>query len=793
MSDLMRLAGINSGYDSEAMIQQMMSAYQSKIDTQTKKLTKLQWKQEAYRDVTSKLKTFQQKYFDILNRSSYLLSPSTFSKFKSTVTANGVDKSNITITTDSNSQIGNHTLSVKQTAAAAKVQGKALNPENFSLDLSAAANSSAYTVDEEGNRNYNLSLDVKVGGVSKTLDLDVQIAQKEDGSIDMDAFYSQVTEKLNSELKDKFGYTGRTSDTGANGYVDGDGKELMVHAEQKDGKLNFTVGGNASVTVSENEGNFGLSLSSNYLVIDPRSAVTGENSVAVTVNGVSKNVKFEGISDTYYDSRNDADKGDLLTEFNDLKKAAYRRVMHLADNAEVTDEDMENFVYTSSDAAYDKNSKALSDALKDAFKDEGVDFSLNGVYLSATNDGSAVQFSMTSASGGTLGLGKGTASNKFDTANSTLKDLGIMGDGESTLKINGVEISVSGDYTVEDLVDAVNKSGAGVTMAYSKLENTFTITANDMGTAGNISVEESELAAALGISTAGGAVSTDGQNAIFELDGVEIVNDSNTYEVDGVKINFEKAVAGEEYDIGVSKDYTDVKQLIKDFVKDYNQLIDDVYGHIGTAPVRDSKNNLYEPLTDTDKEDMDEDEIEKWETAAKKGVIYNDETVSGIMSRIRSALYTSVTLEDGSKFGLYNMGITTMSYKDDAHGKLKIDEDQFDKVFDEHPEAVAELFTNTSGALNKVNDIIDSAISTTGTKGSLVRKAGIEGQTSAKDNELYRQMEQINKRISQLQDRYDAKEEYWWKVFTNLEKMMSDFNSQSAYISNMFSGYSGTM
>ena len=48
-SDLMRLAGINSGYDTEAMIEQMMSSYQTKIDNQNKKLTKLTWQQEAYR------------------------------------------------------------------------------------------------------------------------------------------------------------------------------------------------------------------------------------------------------------------------------------------------------------------------------------------------------------------------------------------------------------------------------------------------------------------------------------------------------------------------------------------------------------------------------------------------------------------------------------------------------------------------------------------------------------------------------------------------------------------------
>ena len=74
----------------------------------------------------------------------------------------------------------------------------------------------------------------------------------------------------------------------------------------------------------------------------------------------------------------------------------------------------------------------------------------------------------------------------------------------------------------------------------------------------------------------------------------------------------------------------------------------------------------------------------------------------------------------------------------------------------------------------------------------MVRKAGLETGTSAKDNAIYKEMERINKRIEQLQDRYDQKEEYWWKVFTNLEKMQSEFNEQQSYMSNFISGLGGT-
>ena len=99
--------------------------------------------------------------------------------------------------------------------------------------------------------------------------------------------------------------------------------------------------------------------------------------------------------------------------------------------------------------------------------------------------------------------------------------------------------------------------------------------------------------------------------------------------------------------------------------------------------------------------------------------------------------------------------------------------------------------------MKKISTTIDNAISTTRlsgntVKGSLIRKAGLESGSTAKNNAIYRQMEQINKRISTLQDRYDAKEDYWWSVFTNLEKMMSDMNSQSNYLASYLGSYGTT-
>ena len=368
-------------------------------------------------------------------------------------------------------------------------------------------------------------------------------------------------------------------------------------------------------------------------------------------------------------------------------------------------------------------------------------------------------------------------------------------DGKYKLNINGVEISMESDSTIGSLINAVNKSAAGVTMSFSALTNSFNLEAKEMGSGSSIKIEGNDFSKAIGLTDETGSEVnlTKGQNAIFEINGQEIYHNSNEYTIDGTTFKFNDDIElGETMTVGITKSYDDVKQLIKDFVADYNQLIDDVYEQIGTEPQKDSKGNTYEPLTDADKESMSDEQIKDWEEAAKKGVLYNDSTVSRLMSEMRSMIYSSITLDDGSKFGLFNMGIkATDDYKE--HGKLEIDEDKLNAAFSNNADAIEKLFTDQqNGVMRKVSNVLDSAVKSTGTKresmGILVQKAGLASGSTSTDNYINDQMKRIKERISTLQNRYDDKEAYWWKVFTNLESMMTDLNSQTNYISQYLGG-----
>lgn len=789
----LRLGGITSGFDTEAMVTQLLSSYQTRIDKQSQKITKLSWQQSAYQDITKKITEFKNTYFDVLKRDTYLMSPSTFNKFKADVTAtSNADTAGLTVSTTSNSSSGSYKIKLNQAAKASTAQGNSITSGNFKLDLDKALSSASGEVktNDDGSKTWtmNFALDVQVGGIRKTISFSADALLGADGNVaDKDAAKSSIIDSLNQKLQESFGYSGKTS--GATGATDANGKEWFLQAKLgSDGKAEFQVGGNASVSVAENKGNFGLAQPKEKVAISTGSVVTGVNAFQVEIGGKNVSVAFNGVSSTYYDSKGQTGNEAILAEYKGLKTAAYRKSYNLAENEIVSDEQLEKFNYSNEQAAKDKNAASIKEALKGV---AGYTFNFDGTYVTAADsNGNSVDFSMTSVEGGTLGLTKASASNKISSG-STLSDLGFKpeADGTYKLNINGTEISLDKNSTISSMMSAVNKSAAGVTMTYSSLTNSFTLESKEFGGAGKVEVGDTSLGRSLGLVDDNGTVgASEGQNAIFEINGQEVYLNDNTYTLDGNTFTFnDNMTIGETYTVNIAKDSTTVKDALKKFVESYNKLIDDVYGYIGKSPAKDDDGNTYEPLTNAEKDEMSEDEITKWEEKAKQGVLYNDSTVSTVMSQMRSALYTSVTLDDGSKFGIYNLGIKTSSEWSE-HGKLQIDENAFDKAFENNEDAIIKLFTDSdTGMMKKLNSVIDGAVKSSGaanTRGTLVRKAGKADSSVTTDSTIYKEMVKMQDRLKELQDRYDTKEEYWWKVFTNMETAMADLNSQTSYISS---------
>ena len=389
----------------------------------------------------------------------------------------------------------------------------------------------------------------------------------------------------------------------------------------------------------------------------------------------------------------------------------------------------------------------------------------------------------------------GTASQV--STSSKLSELGLEPDenGNYNFSINGVSFSFGGDTTISEMMKKVNASEAGVKMSYTTLTNQFIITANEYGTGVDIDFEDGDqgLLSALGFGknrAEGIGTFTEGTNTNLEINGVEVETSSNSYTVDGTTFTFTQAAEGQEFTNEVGRDYSKAIDTIKQFVEDYNKLIDDIYGYVDEEP-----NGDYYFLTDDDIDEMglSESQQNKWEKMAQKGLLYRDSTLTDIMSKLRTALYSSVDAADGTKVGLYTLGITTSSDYSN-HGKLVFDDTKdFEALFEKYADEITELFSNTeNGIAYKIDTIIDNATRTTGgpgERGSLVDKAGVAGTSSATSNALYNKIKSLQDVIASLQRRYEQQQDRYWKIYGNMETMLGNLNSQTSYINQLLGNY----
>ena len=105
MNSANMISGLASGLDTEGMIESLVQSYQTKINTLNQKVTKVEWKQDAYRSIISKLVGFSNKYTSYAS-SSNLASPSFFNSavkvstlglFADRVSASGKTNSEISL------------------------------------------------------------------------------------------------------------------------------------------------------------------------------------------------------------------------------------------------------------------------------------------------------------------------------------------------------------------------------------------------------------------------------------------------------------------------------------------------------------------------------------------------------------------------------------------------------------------------------------------------------------------------------------------------------------------------
>ena len=406
------------------------------------------------------------------------------------------------------------------------------------------------------------------------------------------------------------------------------------------------------------------------------------------------------------------------------------------------------------------------------------------------------ELKVTGANASALGLVPG-ASTRISTS-SKLSELGLTGDSFS-FEINGEKFSFTADNTVADVISAVNKSDAGVKLSYSSISDSFSMEATESGAKYGISITETSgdfLSKIFGSDKfENGVLKSDavvaGQDAIVSINGNEFSRTSNNFTIDGVTLQLTDVSAAkydangnvigyEETKIATERDTEAIFNTIKSFVEDYNKMLDKLNGYVYEEP----NYRKYAPLTDAQRDEMTESQIEKWEEKSKQGLLYGDSTIRNFLQQMRGALYTKSTT---SSVALYNIGIETSSNKDDR-GKLVIDEEALKKALETNADEVEKLFVGENGLAEKLTNIMDrTAKVSAADPGELVRIAGAkESKATQTQSTLYNELKRIDDRISILNTRYNKEKDRYWKQFNAMETIISNYSSQSAYLGQQF-------
>ncbi|HGM5415841.1 MULTISPECIES: flagellar filament capping protein FliD [unclassified Serratia (in: enterobacteria)] len=324
-----------------------------------------------------------------------------------------------------------------------------------------------------------------------------------------------------------------------------------------------------------------------------------------------------------------------------------------------------------------------------------------------------------------------------------------------------VKIPLSDDQTsLVEMRDAINNAKAGVNASIMRVgDNDYqlAISSTATGEKNTVSVQvnnDDKLGAILNYDSAAKSnamkQTVAGQDAEVLVNGTKIKRSTNSIAdaLQGVTIDLKTVTKKDEpQNLVISTDKTGTADKIKDWVDNYNSLLDTFNSLTKYTPVKTGEAQN-----------------------AKNGALLGDNTLRGVQSSIKSAL--SGAQDNPELKGLGNLGITTNT----KTGKLEIDSTKLNKAIDEKPEQVANFFAGNgkdTGMATEIHNEIQSYI-----------KAGgiIENSTKSINTSLDRLNSKITTVTASIQSTIDR----YKQQFVQLDTMMSKLSGTGDYLKQQF-------
>ena len=781
--------GLASGIDRDALIEQMTARTTSKITSKKQAMTKLEWKRDAYRSISNKIIDLQDNYLSYSATKS-LKNSDFFAKNQVSVQGDPDYTKYISATGNADTASRVSVLGVNRLATSATlISGEKKTDSAITL---GGISESDFTNKEVKTSNLSgtkltfgtYSITDKQFTTEATFTFPTSYEKKLDGgktetvTIDYTASSDKIVEQLNEAL-DSQGFLGKDGKSGIKFTLNGDKIQISQTDSITDKGKSYVIRETSSAlkSLGFNSGNMnkddidnGISLkefndhTSSFeaaaITKQPLSSYLKGKSISVSYGGQTKNIELIG------------DKEEI-TKFEDFKDSLQNKLNKAfgSENVTVGKDSNGSLTFTAKDNKQTLQISAGSKELQ------------NALGITSTQSNKISTGSSLWENRDKLGLGK---YNTKEELNDALKNF----------TVNGAKIdNITADTTVDGLLTAINNNkDAGVTATYLGSENKFVLSSNEKGLGRKISLGANPQDTTDAANLIFGGVSTDGTDGEMSIlyNGVKttITSSSNTFSIDGLDIratntfNTGSATAEGGVSFTASADTEKVTETVKKFIEAYNAMIDEVRTQATTRP-----DSNYKPLTEDQKNEMNENSIKNWENKAKEGILYNssalkdlDNATQGIFS---SMMMNGVSYDDLEKIGI--------SFSDDytAGGKIVFDEEKFKTAMDSDPEKVSDLFTGTHGIVNT----IDSTLSTYATRyasrngnsyGVLIEEAGSEKLSlTLTNNSIYKELKDMQETITNLQSQLSTEQDRYISQFTQMERLINQMNSQSSYLSQL--------
>lgn len=278
------------------------------------------------------------------------------------------------------------------------------------------------------------------------------------------------------------------------------------------------------------------------------------------------------------------------------------------------------------------------------------------------------------------------------------------------------------------------------------------------------------------------AVRITGQDSEIVLNGATFTNNTNNYSINGLTIQALNVTGTDEVTITTDTDVDGIYDMIKGFLKDYNDLVKSVDVAYNAASSKG-----YEPLTSDEKDAMSDDEVKKWEEKIKDSLLRKDSTLGSVLDTMKNDMARSFKVGDKS-YSLSSFGISTLGYfsspenetgvyhidgnKDDTYTSANTD--KLKAMIASDPDTVITFFSQLASQLYKDLGSKMTASSTS------------SAYTIYNDKQMNTQYSEYNTKISEAEDKVTTWEDYYYSKFSAMESALAKMNAQSSSLSGLF-------